>query len=719
MNNSCGLQASISEKRDSFQSIARFVLHLAFLLLLALSVAQGGQQENSKGSESEIGIQRTSNVGATATVQNQDATEGAKKAGAVEASSNVKPATADEQVHRVQRIVKEGVTVEFAVDPVASGREKSVDLMEGEDAVVQFKIIDSTGTPMRGLRPAVWMDLRRGDKITEAKECRDKIQAFLQTSLSSRPAIDLNTYYILALNQEPNISVIDPLLGYGSSKLLTLVLLKSPGEDWVLSSDRKRLFVTMPLANQVAVIDTNNWKVIANIDAGSKPSRIAFQPDEKYLWVTNDLADSSESGVTVIDSAELKLVSRIKTGTGHHQITFTSDDRYGFVTNQQEGTVSIINVQKLVKIKDIKLGHLPKALAYSPLSKAIYVIDETEGTIAVVDSQQHQILTRLKAQPGLSAIRFTADGRWGFVANGKENVVHIFDSSTNRILQTIGVGKGPDQISFTKTFAYIRSIGSAQVSMIQLTDLGKAGAASVLEFPGGQIPPESSPNRSVADAIVPAPEGGSVLVANPADKFIYYYSEGMAAPMGSFKNYGREPRAVIVVDRSLRETTPGIYSTSVKLTASGDYDVAFLLDSPRIVHCFNAPVMSNPALKKKGEVALQIESLIKERRIRARETVRLQFKLTDRKTNQPKVGLKDVGVLTFLSPGIWQKRQWANPVGEGIYEITFVPPEPGVYFIFFECPSLLVRYNQLPHLILQATDESPAEKDSKKGEEIQ
>jgi hypothetical protein len=53
----------------------------------------------------------------------------------------------------------------------------------------------------------------------------------------ARPDVDLNTYYVLALNQEANISVIDPLLGFGTSKLLTLVILKSPGEDWELTSD--------------------------------------------------------------------------------------------------------------------------------------------------------------------------------------------------------------------------------------------------------------------------------------------------------------------------------------------------------------------------------------------------------------------------------------------------------------------------------------------------
>ena len=44
-----------------------------------------------------------------------------------------------------------------------------------------------------------------------------------------------------------------------------------------------------------------------------------------------------------------------------------------------------------------------------------------------------------------------------------------------------------------------------------------------------------------------------MLVANAADQAVYYYREGMAAPMGTFKTYSCEPLAVMVVDRSLRE----------------------------------------------------------------------------------------------------------------------------------------------------------------------
>ncbi len=66
-----------------------------------------------------------------------------------------------------------------------------------------------------------------------------------------------------------------------------------------------------------------------------------------------------------------------------------------------------------------------------------------------------------------------------------------------------------------------------------------------------------------------------MLVANPADKMIYYYTEGMAAPMGSFQNYRRVPKALLVLDNGLRETARGVYSTTMRLDAPGYYDAVF------------------------------------------------------------------------------------------------------------------------------------------------
>jgi len=592
-----------------------------------------------------------------------------------------------------QKIVKDGIEIEFTAEAPTS---KS-GLIAGEDAVFRFKIRDTTSkTPLSGVRPAAWVAQRERPGAPGPDQCRAKVESFMQGSMRSRPDVDLNTYYLLTLNQEPNLSVIDPLLGFGGSKLLALVLLKSPGEDWALTSNRLKLFVSMPRVNQVAVVDTTTWKVIANIDTGVKPARVALQPDEKYLWVAND------NGVTVIDTTTLKTAKQIATGGGAHEIAFGANNKFAFVTNRDDGTLSVISVPKLRKLNDVKIGALASSLTFSPLSNALYVGSEADGSVVVVDASSHKLLATIATAPGLRTVRFAPGGRWGFVANTLDSNVYIFDSSTNRLVHKQEVGEAPDQLAFTDNFAYVRSLGSEQVSAIRLSTLDKQ--IDLVKFPGGQNAPGAASEFAAAsaDAFVAAPEPGSMVFANPADQMIYYYTEGMAAPMGNFQNYQRVPRAVKVVDRSLREETSGVYSTTARLPKAGVYNVSVLLDSPRIIHCFEVAAKSNPAIKEDQQTAFRVEYLNRETPLTTSEDYKVRFRLTDSQKKRPVV-LKDVGVLVFLSPGIWQQRQIAHSLGDGLYELTINVPETGVYLLFIESPEQHLRYRDLPYLTLHAS----------------
>ena len=603
-------------------------------------------------------------------------------------------ANAQDNASRAQTFTAEGVTIEFSAKPT---RPNTTQVVAGEEATLGFRIRGSNGgVPLTNLRPVAWLDQHQKPGAIEMRECREKVHAFLQPSFSSRPTVDLNSYFVLALNNEPNISVIDPLAGFGGSKLYTLIPLKTPGEDWVLSANNKRLYVSMPQSGQVAVVDIPTWSVIANINAAAMPIRIALQHDEKYLWVGND---SAEGGITVIDTTTNKVAAQLKTGAGHHEIAFSDDDSVAFVTNKDSGTLSVIDVRKLAVSKEIKVGSQPVALAYSSLSQTAYVANEADGTIAAVSGSKHEIVARIRTEPGVSTIRIPAAGHYGFALNTRKNALYAFDLSSNRVVQTVPVGPGSDQLSFTRQFAYVRSTGSEFVTMINIGDIGKE--APVSTFPAGQRAPAESLSRSHAAAIVPAPEEGAVLVANPADKMIYYYTEGMAAPMGSFQNYKRDPRALLVLDNSLRETERGVYSTTVRLNSPGRYDVAFLLDSPRLINCFEITVADNPNAAAPVETAIRVEPL-SHAVARAGETFSLRFKVMDAKTRAVKAQLNDLSVLVFLAPGIWQQRVVAKPAGDGVYETSFVPPSAGVYYVFFQSAQLGVQYNQSTPLTIQA-----------------
>jgi YVTN family beta-propeller protein len=412
------------------------------------------------------------------------------------------------------RITREGVTIQMSLTPASDSSASAPprELMGGDDATLMFKIQDeATGNPLSGVRPAAWLDRReldsRGPRETTGKDCREKIQAFLQGSLSARPTLDLNSYYILTLNREPTISVIDPLLGYGTTKLLTLVFLNNPGEDWVQTRDGKRIYVTMPASNQIAVIDTVTFKVIANISTGIKPLRIALQNDQKYLWVGCDAVPEANqpSGVSIIDTATNKVVSHIQTGAGRHEIVFTSDDRFAFVTNDSAGTVTIIDVSKLAVLKTLAIGKRLTSIAYSSLSNSVYIADEVTGVLSVVEGRMHEKTSSIKLEPGAGVVRFAPSGRLGVALNSRDNSVSAFDAATNKVIQRFEVEPGPDQVSFTTGYAYIRSFKSDHVTLIPIAALEKGGSTQVVRIPGGQASPEQSGPAAVAGAIVPAP----------------------------------------------------------------------------------------------------------------------------------------------------------------------------------------------------------------------
>jgi YVTN family beta-propeller protein len=456
-----------------------------------------------------------------------------------------------------KQLVREGLVIDLSVEPLRKDDKDATPLMAGTDAEVTFRITEeASGAPVAGLFPGAWMDVAApwGSERRIDRSCKDRVGLYLQGNVGIRPLIDMNNYFLLSLNEDGTITVIDPFSGMaGITKLFALVKMKRPGADWAKSGDDKRFYVTMPQANQVAVVDTDVFKVTANVDAGVHPVRVAMQPDEKYLWVGNDSKVPAESGVTVIELESLKIVAQIPTGAGHHEIAFTDNSRTAFVSNRKSGTVSVIDVASLAKVKDVETGALPISIGFSSLSRALYVADGREGVISVIDAEALTVTARIKALPGLGPLRFDPSGRWGLVPNSEQDLVHVIDASANRIAQNVSVGTRPFQVAFSRAFAYVRSLGTERVSMFNLEELNKGRKPPVISFQAGQKAPELTRELNLADVIVEAPGMAAVLVASPADATVYYYMEGMNAPMGNFRNYGHRPLAVGVVDRALRE----------------------------------------------------------------------------------------------------------------------------------------------------------------------
>jgi len=615
----------------------------------------------------------------------------------------------DEEERVYEQHIQEGVSVEFTVENFLGiggrGGELAPRIVEGEHAVLQFHLTEATGgAPLEGLRPAVWLDV--GSEDTSDEACQARVKGYLSGTLDARPMVDLNSFFILGMNRDNTLSVIDPMVDVaGMTNLFAVILLQGAPQDWAMTEDQLRLFVTMPELNKVAQVDLDSFQVDANYDLSSRPGRIAIQPDGRYAWVGVESPDPRVSGVAAIDVAGGSLAAEIPTGGGAHSLAFSPDSRYAYVTNSDDGTLTVIDAQSLEVFEELKVGIQPVAVAVMPESGAIYVSDQSAGAIVVIDAENLRISTQMMADPGISAVGISPDGRWGFAVNPQAEKIYLFETLTNQISHAIPVKGAPDQVSFTKNAAYLRSNSTPAVFAIPFDEINPTGNVSVLTVPIGEAPPNLSDASSLANAIAVTPDEAALLISNPADDKIYFYVEGAQSAAGGYQGHTLVPRAVQVVDRSLKERSPGVYTGGIRIPSSGDFTVAFLLAEPQVVHCFQFTAKPNPELAESANTIKPDLKFVNTEQPKAGQNFTLQLELMDADTGEPIAGLQDMLVLARMLAGNWNQRATATDLGDGVYELQLTFPNPGMFNLFFMVPSLNIGFDQLPQRTIQVIQE--------------
>ncbi|KJZ39680.1 cytochrome D1 [Pseudomonas fluorescens] len=592
-----------------------------------------------------------------------------------------------------QNLSRDGVSVALEVKPLA----KDGVLREGEFADVQFRVNDSaSGQPLSGVNPGAWLDpetVAADQAQGREQSCKSRVGVFLKSSIGARPLLDLNSYFLLVMNRDASVSVVDPSVSVGGiTSTMARINIKQPPMDWITPKDNKRVFVSMPTAGEVAVIDSEQFKLLESVAAGSNPVRVALQPDERLLWVGNNASKAEESGVTVIDTRSLKPLKHLATGAGHHEIAFSKDSRFAFVTNRDDGTLSIIDIASLTLSKQLKTGSHPLSVAYSPLSQAVYVADGKDGTVTVVDGASLDVRRVIKVRQGLGPMGFSADGRFGIVLNTLENQASVIDAATDSLIHELDVSAEPYQVVFTKAYAYVRGLASAKVTMINLSSLGQGRTPISQGFEAGPQAPRLAGDLPLASSLAVSRDDNAVFVVNPVDNTTYFYAEGMNAPMSGYPNRGQVARAAMVIDRSLREVEPGLYSARIKLPAAGRFDVAFLLNQPNIIHCFTALVEPDKQLASHPGVP-KVEFMLDKSTAALGSPYVVRFRIVQGQQKAQRSGVKDVQVRYFRAPTSRAQEVAALEVGNGIYEAPVTLDQNGAWYLHVRAASLGANFD--------------------------
>jgi YVTN family beta-propeller protein len=235
------------------------------------------------------------------------------------------------------------------------------------------------------------------------------------------------------------IAIIDT----ASHKVVRVLAAGSDPEQFDLSVDEKRLFVSNEDAGRASVVDIASGKLVASIPVGLEPEGVTVTPDGRWVFVTNE----SDHAVSVIDARTLKVVRSVSVGQRPRDIAFTPDSRVAYVSGEFDASLYRITLQgdePAARVLQLRKEARPMAMVLDAKRERLYLSTGRGGTVAVINlAHEPQLLTEVTVGTRPWGIALSADGKNLYTANGPSNDVSIVDTAALRTIKTIPVGRSP------------------------------------------------------------------------------------------------------------------------------------------------------------------------------------------------------------------------------------------------------------------------------------
>jgi YVTN family beta-propeller protein len=205
------------------------------------------------------------------------------------------------------------------------------------------------------------------------------------------------------------------------------------------------IYITCENSAVVAVIDRATHKVVDAIDSGSTNGhRLIISPDGRRLYTENE----EDGTVSVIDLPRRKLLRQIETPRPLAGIAISADGRTVVAVDDVEPTLFLIDTESDRVVHTVRLEGVPEAAQiarYSPDFGMIGVTSLKSDTVSLIDpSFRRQTAIKVGSQPMDMAFR----GDELFVACQGDGSVHVIDIPARRVKQSFHAGKGCESLGF-------------------------------------------------------------------------------------------------------------------------------------------------------------------------------------------------------------------------------------------------------------------------------
>jgi YVTN family beta-propeller protein len=205
------------------------------------------------------------------------------------------------------------------------------------------------------------------------------------------------------------------------------------------------IYITCENSAVVAVIEQATHRVVGAIDTGSTNAhRLIIAPDGKRLYTENE----EDGTVSVIDLAQRKLLGKIKTPRPLAGIAISADGRTVVAVDDAQPALFLIDTEAGRVRDEVRLEGVPKPAQiarYAPDNSVIGVTSLNSDMVSLIDpSFQQQSAIQVGHQPMDMAFR---DDEL-FIACQGDGSVHVIDVPQRRWKHSFRAGVGCESLGF-------------------------------------------------------------------------------------------------------------------------------------------------------------------------------------------------------------------------------------------------------------------------------
>ncbi|MGC9354152.1 MAG: alkaline phosphatase family protein, partial [Mariniphaga sp.] len=220
-----------------------------------------------------------------------------------------------------------------------------------------------------------------------------------------------------------------------------------------LNDAEDKLFVTLSRSNSLAVINMRDTS-ISEIPVGIAPYDVLLKSGSK-AYVSNRGGRHPKDGEPSYNSAGSQVLVDSVTGIANN------------------GTISVINLEKGKEEKSIEVGLHPSGMVFNPDKSLLFVACANSDIVAVIDTETDEVIHEISVSmsddlpfgSSPNALSISPDGKFLFVANGTDNAICVVETGRpTRIAGYIPAGWYPGAVVASNLgylfVANVKGIGS-------------------------------------------------------------------------------------------------------------------------------------------------------------------------------------------------------------------------------------------------------------------